>query len=326
MKMSGKNNNPESPFLIERLMRETRRSMEAEEFNSEEEFREKMREVIAAGLFEQRLESLDDDPEEMAQELAFEAFEAEDGDKALELAEKALQADPDCVDALTIRAFLVSEDAGDLIDALEHAATCGERRLGEDFFSEFMGGFWPMVEARPYMRTIKQLAEVLWAVGRRFDAVENYINLLDLDPEDHMGNSSLLLSCYLAMGEVQRSWDLLEEHDDESAVFQYGWLLVYLMTGDEDAAEDALKVAMEVNPHVVPYLLGMGEELEGNPPTVRVGSQEEAQVVGQILGQAWEGLPHAMLWLHDRMVELGFLELQDGEGEEGEEEPRGPVH
>ena len=134
------------------------------------------------------------------------------------------------------------------------------------------------------------------------------INLLDLDPEDHMGNSSLLLSCYLAMGEVQRSWDLLEEYDDESAVFQYGWLLVYLLSGDDEAAEDALKHAMDVNPHVVPYLLGMGEELEGNPPKVTVGSREEAQVVGQIMGPAWENHPAAMMWLHDQLVEMGLIE------------------
>jgi len=318
--MTKKRNLPDSPFLIERLMRETRRSMDEEQFSSEDEFRDKMREMIAAGLYEQRLEALKDDPEEMAQELAFEAFESTTGDQALELAERALAADPDCVDALTIKAFLVSEDAGQLIDALEHAATTAENRLGEEFFAEFMGDFWPMVEARPYLRTIKQLAEVQWAVGRRFDAVDHYLNLLDLDPEDHMGNSSLLLSCYLAMGEVQRSWDILEEYDDESAVFQYGWLLVHLMSGDEDAAEDALNSAMEVNPHVVPYLLGMGEELEGNPPVVAVGSPEEAFMVGQILGQSWDNLPNAMLWLHDRMVQMGFI------SDDGVDSKDSPIH
>lgn len=315
--MSSKKKLPESPFMIERLMRETRRSMGGEQFTSEDDFREKMREMISAGLYQQRLDYLKDDPEEMAQELAFEAFESATGDQALALAEKALAADPDCVDALTIKAFLSSEDAGELIDALEHAATCGENGLGEEFFSEFMGDFWPLVEARPYLRTIKQLAEVLWAVGRRFDAVENYINLLDLDPEDHMGNSALLLSCYLAMGEVQRAWDLLEEYDDDSAVFQYAWLLVHLMSGDEDAAGDALENALDVNPHVIPYVLGMGEELEGNPPVVAVGSREEASVVDQILGAAWDSNPNAVLWVHDRMVQMGIIELDD----EDEEDP-----
>jgi tetratricopeptide (TPR) repeat protein len=148
-------------------------------------------------------------------------------------------------------------------------------------------------------------------VGRRFDAVENYINLLDLDPEDHMGNSALLLSCYLGMGEIQRAWDLLEECDDDSAVYQYAWLLIHLMGADEDAAEDALAHAMDVNPHVVPYLIGMGEESEDNPATVTVGSPEEARVVDQILGEAWDSNPRAVLWVHDQMVRMGVVELGD---------------
>lgn len=309
--MSDKPKLTNSPFVIERLMRETRRSFEEERFANEGEFMDKMRHLIEEGLNDQRLAFLQDDPEEMAQELAFAAFESDDGDKALDLAEQALKHDPECVDALTIKAFMTSDDAGDLIDALDHAATVGENRLGEEFFSEFMGDFWAMVEARPYLRTIKQQAEVLWAVGRRFDAVDHYINLLDLDPEDHMGNSSLLLGCYLAMGEVQRAWDLLEDYDDDSAVYQWAWLLVFLMTDDEEAADDALENAMTVNPHVVPHLLGMAEPSDETPAVVELGSAEEARVAGTVLGEAWENNPKALLWLHSAMVEMGIIELDD---------------
>jgi len=309
--MSDKPKLTNSPFVIERLMRETRRSFEEERFANEGEFMDKMRHLIEEGLNDQRLAFLQDDPEEMAQELAFAAFESDDGDKALDLAEQALKHDPECVDALTIKAFMTSDDAGDLIDALDHAATVGENRLGEEFFSEFMGDFWAMVEARPYLRTIKQQAEVLWAVGRRFDAVDHYINLLDLDPEDHMGNSSLLLGCYLAMGEVQRAWDLLEDYDDDSAIYQWAWLLVFLMTDDEEAADDALENAMTVNPHVVPHLLGMAEPSDETPAVVELGSAEEARVAGTVLGEAWENNPKALLWLHSAMVEMGIIELDD---------------
>ena len=315
--MSDKPNTPDSPFVIERLMRDTRRSFEDEEFNSEEEFREKMHTFVDEGAPTDRLVALKEQPEELAQELAFQAFESANQETADELTEKALTIDAECVDALAIRAFLDSSDAAHLIEALEHAATCGEDRLGEEFFAEFMGDFWPLVEARPYMRAIKQLAEVLWAVGRRFDAIEHYINLLELDPEDHMGNSVLLLGCYLAMGEVQRSWDLLEEYDDESAVFQWGWLLVFLMSDDEDASEDALQNAMDVNPYVAPHLLGMAEPVEGNPAVVTIGSPEEAQICIQIIGEAWEHNPMAQMWLHGQLVEMGLINM-DGDGE-----PRG---
>ncbi len=305
--MSEKSQLPDSPFVLERLMRDTRRSYEEEDFTSEEEFREKMHDYIEKGVLDNRLEGLKEHPQELAQELAFQAFECAKQELADELTQKALSIDAECVDALTIRAFLDSENASQLIDAIEHAATCGETRLGEDFFAEFMGDFWPMVEARPYLRSIKQLAEVLWNVGRRFDAVEHYVNLLDLDPEDHMGNSVLLLGCYLAMGEVQRSWDLLEEYDDESAVFQWGWVLVSLMADDASAAEDALQGAMDVNPHVAPLLLGMGEFVDENPAMLTIGSPQEAQVTVQIIGDAWGHNPMAQMWLHGELVKMGLI-------------------
>jgi tetratricopeptide (TPR) repeat protein len=306
---------PPSPFLVERLMREARRHTDGEEFASEEEFRGSLPDFIAEGLPAQRLESLRDDPEELAQEFAFEAYEADEEQAALELVDKALLVDPDCVDALAIRAFITSEDAGELIAGLEHAATRGERRLGEEFFAEFMGDFWPMVEARPYMRTIKHLAEVLWNVGRRLDAIDHYENLLDLDPSDHMGNSTLLLGYYLSMGEVQRSWDLLEEYDDEAgAVYSWAWVLLFLMTGDEEAAHDALEHALNGNPHVAPWLLGIVEEpagdLEDLPAPVVAGSEEEARLCAGILDEAWARSGPARFWLHEALVDLGLLEAE----------------
>jgi tetratricopeptide (TPR) repeat protein len=310
-------NQPGSPFLIERLMREARRQMEDVDFASEKDFRASLPGFIEEGLGDQRLESLKSHPGELAQEFAFEAYEAENEEAALELVDKALLVDPQCVDALTIRAFVTSEDAGELIAALEHAATCGENNLGEDFFAEFMGDFWPMVEARPYLRTIKQLAEVLWNVGRRFDAVAHYENLIDLDPADHMGNATLLLGYYLSMGEVQRSWDLLEEYDDEStAVFNWAWVLLFLMTGDEEAARDALGHAMECNPHVAVLLVGMGAEPEDElPPRVVPGSEQEAYLCLDILGEAWEMWGAAQWWLYNVLVDMGLVESEDDETE-----------
>ena len=133
--MSDKLPTPASPFVIERLMRDTRRSYDDEDFTSEDEFREKMHAYVEKGDLDNRLEGLKEHPQELAQELAFQAFESANQSVADELTKKALTIDPDCVDALTIRAFLDSENASDLIDAIEHAATCGETRLGEDFFS-----------------------------------------------------------------------------------------------------------------------------------------------------------------------------------------------
>ena len=311
---------PESSFLLERLMRETARQFEQEGYASEEDFRDSMPGLIEGGLTEKRLEYLKEDPLEMAQELAFQAFETEDPQAALKLVEQALELDAECVDALTIHAFLTSEEASELIERIEHAASCGENRLGEDFFSEFLGDFWPMVEARPYLRTIKQLAQVLWMVGRRFDAVDNYLNLLELDPSDHLGNSILLLGCYLSMGEVQRSWDLLEEYDDDqNALFQWAWVLVFLMAEDEDAAEDALDHALEMNALAVLHLLGMADSVEQGFENVTPGSEEEAALCGQILSGPWNCQEGHVLWLQQQLLERGVIELEEESAEDDSE-------
>jgi len=313
--VSGANaSSPDSPFLVERLMREAMISEEEIEFTTEVEFREAMTELVDGGLLERRMNTLKSNPVEFAQELAYQAYESGDPDKAAELVSKSLAIHANCVDALTLQAFLQYDEVGELLAALEHAATCGEDQLGEDFFAEFMGDFWPMVEARPYMRTIKQLAEVLWNIGRRFDAVDHYTNLLDLDPDDHRGNASLLLGMYLSMGEVQRSWDLLEEYDDDrSAVFHWAWLLLFIMTNDEQGAQDALKHAMEVNPFVAPWFLGMAEFNDDVPAYIALGSEAEAQVCAQILAEAWERNPDAQMWLHQALTELGLISEDEDE-------------
>ncbi len=306
---------PETPFLLERLMREARRQIEDVEFNCEAEFLERLPQLIDDGLPARRLDTLKDNPEELAQEFAFEAYESGDGDIALELVDKALLVDPDCVDALTVRAALTTKNPDELVTALEQAVFCGEKRLGEKFFAEFKGDFWPMVEARPYMRTIKQLAEIQWSLGRRFDTVAHYEKLLDLDPDDHLGNTTLLLGHYLSMGEVKRSRELLENIDDESgAVFNWARVLLCLLTGDENAARDAVDHAMAANPHVASLLVGMGgDSTEELSPYIKTGSEEEALFCVQVLGEAWEGSGMAQMWLYRLMVDLGVVKDLDGD-------------
>jgi hypothetical protein len=133
-----------------------------------------------------------------------------------------------------------------------------------------------------------------------------------------MGNSTLLLGYYLGMGEIQRSWDLLEEYDDEqSAVYNWAWILVLLMTGDEEAAREALDHAIAANPYVAPRLLGMGQEDDDPPAHFELGSEGEARVCTQILGEAWECVGQAQWWLYNTLVEQGLIEVEDDD-----EDPR----
>jgi len=305
---------PESPFLVERLLRQAWREGDGEgDYASEDEFREAVIGTVGNDLQERRTAVLQEDPLELAQELAFRAYESGEGDEALEHVERALQLDAENCDALTVKAFLTCEDMGKLIAELDHAVGCGENRLGEKFADDSAGDFWALVQARPYLRTVKQLAEVLWTVGRRFDAVGLYEDLLELDPDDHQGNAALLLGYYLAMGEIQRAWDVVEQQDDGGTVMSWAWVLLLVLTNDEGAAREALTQAMEANPYVAPWLLGIGEP-ETEPPTdqfIVPGSEDEAHVCVDILAEAWLREPDAQWWLHDQLAELGLIDTPE---------------
>ena len=228
--MSENQDLPDTPFKIERLMRQAKRSFTGESYDFEAEFREAMPQLIERGLLVKREATLAEDTLEMAQELAYQAYESGKSELAAELAAKSLDLNPKCVDALAVKAFVDTESDGELIPALEYALACAEESLGEEYFENLDNGFWNLLEMRPYLRTMKQLSRVLWATGRRFDTIDLYEDIREFDPDDHIGVSSLLLTSYLSMGEVQRSWNLLEEISGEyDLVHLWAWVLIYLM-------------------------------------------------------------------------------------------------
>jgi hypothetical protein len=155
--------------------------------------------------------------------------------------------------------------------------------------------------------------------------VEHYEDLLDLDPDDHLDSGTILLGSYLAMGEIQRAWDLLEELDDgEDLVAAWAWVLLLLLNDEDEAARESLDHAMDLNPYVATWLVGLGDPEVESPAAdwVEPGSEDEAIICADILGEGWSRTPDVQWWLHDVLVDLGLLDAPD----EGLHRPRGPVN
>jgi hypothetical protein len=300
---------PPSAFRVERLLRQAHLDPDGPRFASDAEFVDWLDAGGEAGLAAARKATVAADPRERAQDLAFDAYELP-ATRALAAARRALKLDPACTDALAIKAYVSCGEGPDLILALEEILTGAERALGEDFFARAAGDYWTLVPARPYLRTVRQLAELLWDAGFRLDAVSWYEFLLELDPLDHSGNAPLLVGKYLAMGETQRAWDVLEQYDPgDSAVLAWAWVLLHLLVDDEEAARTALDRALALNAYAVTGILGLGDELTPEiTPFVAAGSQAEANVCEQILGEAWDRAPYAQDWLEDVLERLGLLD------------------
>jgi tetratricopeptide (TPR) repeat protein len=237
---------------------------------------------------------------ERAQDLAFKAMEATDAGEALELCSRALELDPDCVDARVTIGRLRARTPGMLVNALQDAIEAGERSLGDTFFSENRGHFWGMVETRPYMRARYDLALLLLKLGQSKEAIQHMEALLDLNPNDNQGVRDTLLACYLEADDRAGAERLIEQfEDDSSAVFRWGRALARFLAGDLRAAQAARAEAREANAFVEPCLTGRKRLPAQLPDHYSPGHESEAWHCAHVLHEAWAAHAEALAWLRE---------------------------
>ena len=192
-----------------------------------------------------RLPAHDDAAEALfeAQDLVYDAFEAEDGARRIELALEALEISRDCADAYLLLAEEVGPD--DLRAAcviLEAGVAAGERALGPEPFKHDVGVFWLLFETRPYMRARAALAETLWQLERHDEAVEHMYELLRLNPNDNQGNRDVLVEWLLHLGRYDDLDELVAAYDgDDAAAMVYTKALAVFAR--EGASADAKSAA-----------------------------------------------------------------------------------
>ena len=173
-----------------------------------------------------------------AQDLAFDAHEARTDTQALKLARRALRLHPDCVDALVLVAEIECDSPRKLIEAMQSAVAAGERSLGAAFIRENTGHFWGLLDTRPYMRALAQLADLLSGGGLNLDAIRIYEKMLVLNPDDNQGVRDPLLGAYLCVDDLMGAARLLKKYkEDRSANFAWGRLLERVMAGDSARRE-----------------------------------------------------------------------------------------
>jgi tetratricopeptide (TPR) repeat protein len=247
------------------------------------------------------------DAKDQAQQIAFDAMDAPSAAQARKLAKRALKLDPDCVDALLVITDLDAHTARERIEGLQRAVAAGERSLGEKFVRENKGHFWRLIETRPWMRALEQLATDLVAAGMRADAIRVYEKMLELNPNDNQGARDPLLGLYLAVGDLAGAGKLLQSYDEDgSANFAWGRVLGRFLAGDRTGADQALIDALAANRFVALYMTERLPLPKGLPEMYEMGSAEEAVLCVVNLRAAWDAHRDAVFWLYDRCAEIGM--------------------
>ncbi|WP_417847049.1 hypothetical protein [Thalassospira povalilytica] len=242
-----------------------------------------------------------------AQELMYDAWEAETKRERVALARQALEKSELCADAWVL---LGGEEAGTAIEMrelLEKAVAVGEaairQTLGEDAFEEDEGDFWGILETRPYMRACAALADCLWELGECEEAVAHWRDMLRLCPGDNLGIRHILGPKLLELNQLGAARDLLEEYEEpDFAEWGYSYALFqFKQGGATSGAAKALKAAIKNNPYVPAYLLGAKHLPKSMPSHYGLGSKEEAVLYAVTAAETWKITKGALIWL-DNMV------------------------
>ncbi|MGC9364444.1 MAG: hypothetical protein ACP5FZ_07745 [Fidelibacterota bacterium] len=229
-------------------------------------------------------------------------IEAEDASlyRGTKLAHKALELDPECVDAYNYLA--------DHADSLENAmqlfqkgVTIGRQALGEDYFAENTGCFWGLHETRPYMRAKEGYARTLAMSERYKEAIGEYRAMLVLNPTDNQGIRFLLAPLLIRQNFLHEYDTLFKAYKDDAST---SWLFnrtlyLYLRYGGVVRTVAMLRKAIDSNPHVIELLIGEKDLPDTPPEYYRMGSFEEAVIYFEESAAAWYSHEKALYWLAD---------------------------
>jgi tetratricopeptide (TPR) repeat protein len=233
-----------------------------------------------------------------AQQLVFAAWESKSAAHRIELANEALELDPNCVDAYMILANDAAENRQDILNYLRQGVDAGERDLG-DTLSEGVGHFWNLPETRPYMRARYGYAETLWELGKREESIAHFEALLVLNPEDNQGVRYMLLSHHIEMADYDSAQTLLARFvDDDTALWEFpAALLSYIAHGDVRVSRNLRRKALQSNAHVAAYLASDQHLPKQLPDYYGVGDENEAIVYAWYNRKLWRNVDGAMAWL-----------------------------
>jgi tetratricopeptide (TPR) repeat protein len=304
---------PPDPRAMERMTARMGRIMDEQQFESIEEVQTFLNQRLSGGGG-----SLEDAPPpatllEQAQELVYDAFETDDPQERVDLAEEALEVSAECADAYVILAEESAEDAEEARELYESGVRAGGRALGEEFFAEEAGHFWGILETRPYMRSLEGLADALWALGEREQAIGHYRRMLQLNPQDNQGARYRLAECLLHEGLDEDLRELLEQYEDEASAY---WLYTralwrFRTEGASERAAGELEEAIEGNPYVPLYLLGRKNFLaQGLPELIGLGDESEAVSYFATALTEWLKTPGAVEWVRENTDEKTLSRLE----------------
>lgn len=234
-----------------------------------------------------------DTPADRAEALCQEAIESF-GRRRVQLARQALVEDPSHVEANTLLAESTRQ-VDRRIELFRAAVEHGKAQLGQ-VFEESVGHFWGLTDTRPYMRACHGLAAALHEAGQSNEAIQQYQELLRLNPNDNQGVRYEVIPLLLEQNREPEAIALLSDYREDSAFWHYMKSLVeFRCSGGSATSKKAMRAAFCANEHVVALLQSSGPPLF--PDSYALGSPEEAAICMRELAVVWDETEGYIEWM-----------------------------
>ncbi len=297
-KMSKKKKLPHE-LLSEEQLREALGQAENYDFKNREDFLAFLGQFVGQTVEEIRSFSPQKTPKEEARELAEEAYWVSDAE-AEKLIKKALSLDPDNVEA---HLYLAGNTA-DFVKAIslyEKTIELAKKELGEEFFKQSEGHFWLIPETRPYMRAMSGMANWWLEKGKYRKAIDIYLEMIRLNPNDNQGVRYILSNLYLRVGDLGAFRKFSKHFEDGASV---GWLFDnalyhFMLGGDTELSREKLKEADAENPYLIDFMTGRKQIPDDVGSSYVLGDESEAVHYLMLGYETWVETPGALAWIDD---------------------------
>ena len=192
---------------------------------------------------------------EQSDDFLFEAYEEPEKSKAIKLAKKALEINPDNIDAEN---FITKFESNTIKKLEKYKETLDKElaKLEKDniFSKENIGIFWGLIETRPYMRTKHCYTLTLIELGRYTEALQQGEEMLKLCKNDNQGVRYLIIGLYAILEKFEECEKMYKRYQDHSTFMLFPLSIMYYKKGDYKRAKKMLKEIQQNNEYILEYL------------------------------------------------------------------------
>lgn len=230
-------------------------------------------------------------------DLISKAREEEDSYEAILFIEDALEIDKKSIDAYAVLATKVEHPF--LTEYfLKKAVKLGKKEFSKEFLEENKEHLWTILEIRPYLKAHAQLAHYYFSQGYVFESSKILSHLINICPNDNMGNRELLFTQLLALKKFKKFKKYLamfEDDDMASSLFSKVYYS-YFKDNDLEKTSYLLKSAQQANKNIVKKLINpnIKVQLAGS---FMLGSVEEANNYCFFAREMWQQDAELIHWL-----------------------------